>query len=211
MSDPITLSNNEILNAIKRFHRWELKTGVLYCFGIKPESFNWDDPENQNADPMRVYNWCCHVLNGGDHEYRRGQPKLTPVSKTDKDGQRFEVLRDILIEFSYYEWPDFTKRTYEIWKSYRQLKDGPSQSEHEKDCIHAMRHCAIMKFKNSKHEYLNGKKPWTVIELAKETAKKSGLNENTLRQYCGGTDVSLSWAKQNEENQEYQSISRKSL
>src|SRR5258708_7226666 len=119
------MSDAEILAAIRE-HKLELKKGVLICFGIQPDSFDWD--EDTNSDPVRVYNWCCHILNGGEHERRRGQPKLTPANSSKGGNQPFEVLRDILIEFSYYEWPDFTKRTYGIWKAYRDSKDGPSQS-----------------------------------------------------------------------------------
>ena len=161
---------------------------------------------------MRVYNWCCHVLNGGEHEYRKGQPKLAPVSKRDKDVQQFEVLRDVLIKFSYLEWGEFTKRTYEIWTAYRRAKDGPSQSEKMKDCIHAMRHTAIVKFKRHKKDYLAGrKKAWTKVELSQEVAQKTNIPANTIRKYCNGIDLSLKWAKENEENHQYQNLSRKPI
>lgn len=204
------MSDEEISSAIKTEHKWELKKGVLICFGIQPQSFDWNQFENQNSDPMRVYNVCCHILNGGEHEYRRGQPKLGAATKIHGEEQRFEVLRDVLIKFSYYEWPDFTKRTYNIWKAYRQEKDGPSLSERKKKCIAAVRQLAIAKFQKDKERYLKGAKFPTKLELTNEVAKNLDENENTVHTYCKGVDVTLKWAKENETNEEYQNISRKS-
>lgn len=200
------MTDAAILAAIQSEHKWELRKGVLICFGIAPDTFDWEADGNSN--PTRVYNWCCHVLNGGEHDAKRGEPKLAAVSIMNGSEQRFEVLRDVLIRFAYSQWPEFTQRTHDIWKKYRAEKGGPSQSALKKKCIEDMRRYAVAKFRKNKQDYLSGKKKsWTTSDLAKEVSKTTGMKENTIRVYCNGVDVSLEWAKKNEMNPAYQDIS----
>ncbi len=194
-----TLTNAEIRSFIATEHRWELRKGVLICFGIDPSSFDWE--EDLNANPVRVWNWCCHVLNGGEHEYRKGQPKLTPVNQISES---FSVLRDTLIAFTYSEWPNFVERTYKIWKSYREERDGAPVSDLKKKCIHEMRLLAVRKFKEHEYAYRHGKKFLTKEGLAKELGKQNGQSPNTIRSYCSDIDLSLKWVM---ENSDYHDIS----
>ena len=208
MSKSSAMTDAKILAAIKSEHKWELKRGVLICFGIMPSSYDWD--ADKNSDPNRVYNWCCHILNGGEYVHKRGSAKLAATTVMNGSEQRFEILRDVLIVFTHSEWPEFTQRTYDIWRQYRLEKDGPPQSCREQYCIKAMRCYAVTKFKKNKQDYLSRTmRGWSKIGLVEEASKIIHENPNTIRSYCKNIDISLEWAKENEKNPDYQNLSEK--
>lgn len=205
------LTKKELKAIFEKEHRWELKQGLEICFGMEVGSFDWSAPKNSNTDPVRVFNWCCRYLNGGEPKKPKA-PKMIRVNSTASE--EIHVLRDDLIAFGYAEWPNFFEQAHAAWREYRTERDGCKISDLEQRAMAGQKYAAILEYRKYKDSYDSKGKKWpTKGFFAKSAAKNLGTNLNTTRRAASkhGIDLSLEWAQEHEASLEYQNTSWENL